>query len=819
MAASKPPSRKPSTSSTRPSSTRAKTSGTSSRRRKPVRKKGWNYPRAGLGPVRRWLPSWRVLLATFATGVGVVVGLLAVAYATTDVPAADELAVAEGSTIYFSDGTTPIGEIAEVNRTIVDTTALPAYVGDAVVASEDRRFYSNSGIDPIGIARALWNNLRGGDRQGASTLTQQYVENYYLGRTTDYVGKFREAILAVKVEQELDKSQILDAYMNTIYYGRGAYGVEAAAQAYFGKGASELTLSESAMLAGVIPAPSAWDPAVSPDQAELRWNRTLDFMLADGMITADERAAQTFPAVVENARPDTYAGTNGYLLQMAVAELTGGEDPIYSEDELNRLGLQVVTTFDVGMQAAAVETIENELPDDHAEGLRATLVSIDPATGGVKALYGGRDYLTESLNRATQAVYQGGSTFKPFALVAALEQGIPLDETYESYTGMDVEADGQVYTVNNYDRRDRGRIDLVEATADSVNSTYVQLNRDISEGGPVGQTLIDTAVKLGLPADTTGLVPVISNVLGNASPHAIDMATVFATFAAQGERHTTHVIDRVLQDGVIVHQGPTAGERVIPEQVAADATYAMTQVVERGSGETASELGRPAAGKTGSSNDYKGVSFAGYVPQLATVVAMYQTGPDGTEDPITPFGGYSVVAGGTVPTDLWTSYMEKATQGMEVLDFPARSAPTRPSPSPTPTETTPEQVDVPSVVGLSEEDARAALEAAGFSVTTSQEASDDVAAGLVIRSEPGSGQAAAGSSVTLVVSTGPEPEPEPTQEPTQEPTEEPTQEPTQEPTTPAPTTAPPSPSPTPTPTQQPTTAPSPAPTPAPSPTS
>ncbi|MBN8880733.1 MAG: penicillin-binding protein, partial [Salana multivorans] len=458
------------------SKTPTKGTRTSSRRpsRKPPRKRGWNYPRAGYGPVRRWLPGWRFLLGTFVAGLAVAIGLVGAAYLTTEVPEPDDLALAQSSTVYFSDGTTPIGTLSEVNRTIVDAGTLPSYVGDAVVASEDRRFYSNSGIDPVGIARALWSNIRGGQRQGGSTLTQQYVENYYLGRTTSYAGKVKEAILAVKVEQEMTKPEILGAYLNTIYFGRGAYGIEAAAKAYFGKPASELTLSESAMLAGIIPAPSAWDPAISPDKAEQRWGRTLDFMLDEGMITQEERDAQVFPEVLQQQRSDRYAGPNGYLLNMVVRELTqgvGGEEAPFTEDELNRLGVSVVSTFDVGQQAAAVETIEQDLPADHAEGLKATLVSIDPTTGGVTALYGGTDFLTEGLNRATQAVYQGGSTFKPFALVAALEQGMTLEQTYDSPGTLEI---GD-WKVSNFDLRDKGEIDLATATGGSVNTYYAQL--------------------------------------------------------------------------------------------------------------------------------------------------------------------------------------------------------------------------------------------------------------------------------------------------------------------------------------------------------
>lgn len=408
--------------SNRPSgSGTARANGARTSSAKPKRKRGWNYPRQGLGPIRRWLPSWRVLLGTFVTGVALVAGLFAAAYATTDIPERDDLALAEGSTVYFADGTTEIGTLAEVNREIVDTTQLPDYVGNAVVASEDRRFYSNSGIDPIGIARALWNNLRGGGQQGGSTLTQQYVERYYLGTTTDYVGKFREAILAVKLDRELDKSEILDAYLNTIYFGRNAYGIEAAAQSYFGKPASELTISESALLAGIIPSPNNWDPATNPEQAESRWSRVLDFMVQDGWITEADRNEATFPEVVEYQRSDTFAGPNGYLLQMAIDELTTGDDAPYTVEELNRQGLAITTTIDPTMQQAAVDTMQN-MVTGYAPELRNTLVSIDPATGGIRALYGGTDFIAESYNRATQAVYQGGSTFKPFTLVAALEQ-------------------------------------------------------------------------------------------------------------------------------------------------------------------------------------------------------------------------------------------------------------------------------------------------------------------------------------------------------------------------------------------------------------
>ena len=218
----------------------------------------------------RWLPSWRFILGSFLLLVCLAVGGFVVAYSMVDVPSPSEFAQAQTTTVYYADGTTKMGEFAEIDRTIIDTSGLPDYVGKAVVASEDRTFYSNQGVDPKGIIRALWNNLSGGATQGASTLTQQYVKNYYVDTTSSYAGKFQQAIMAIKIDRSQSKEQILDSYLNTVYFGRGAYGIEAAAQAFFDKSAAELTVSESALLAGILPAPSAWDPAPKIGRASCR---------------------------------------------------------------------------------------------------------------------------------------------------------------------------------------------------------------------------------------------------------------------------------------------------------------------------------------------------------------------------------------------------------------------------------------------------------------------------------------------------------------------------------------------------------------------
>ncbi|WP_341359683.1 transglycosylase domain-containing protein [Georgenia sp. M64] len=663
---------------------RATASGARRGRTAPAKKRFLDYPRTGKGPVARWLPSWRVVLGVALTAAAVLIGLFAAAYAQTEVPEPDDFALAQSTTVYYADGETPMGSFAEVERASVPLDTLPEHVSGAVIASEDRGFYENNGVDPRGIARALWNNVRGLPTQGGSTLTQQYVERYYTGTTTSYLGKFKETILALKIDQSQTKDEILENYLNTIYFGRGAYGVEKAANAYFDKPAAELSVAESALLAGIIPAPSAWDPAVSPDRAQERWERVMSLMVEDGWISQEDRDAAQYPEAVAPSTENLFGGTNGYLLDMVRGELVNKAG--MSEEEIETRGLSIVTTIDQRNQDAAVQAVDN-LPDDRPANNQVALISIDPATGGIVALYGGPDFVERPLNNATQAVAQGGSTFKPFTLVAALESGIPLEEEYQSFSPMAIP--GYDFEVSNFDQVNRGWIDLVEATENSVNTVYAQLNVEV---GP--EKTVDVATRAGLPEDTPGLVATPSNVLGPASPNPIDTATAYATFAAQGERHEAHIVAEVRDgDGNTVFAGNTEGERVFDPQVMADATYAMQQVVSSGTGVTASEIGRPAAGKTGSSNDYRSAWFSGFVPQLSTTVAMFQPGEDGTEEILTGFGGVEPISGGSFPTQIWRDYMMVATEGMEILEFPERSEPVRPEPAPAPAPTTVEPTE------------------------------------------------------------------------------------------------------------------------------
>lgn len=620
-----------------------------------------NYPRRGRGPIHRWIPSWRFVvggvLFTAAAGVGAI-GYL---YVTTDIPEPDDVALAQSTMVYYSDAETELGSFAEVRRTSVALADLPDYVPAAVVASEDQRFYDNVGIDPVGIARAAWNNVRGGPRQGGSTLTQQYVERYYTGTTTDIPGKLREMALAVKIDQSQSKDEILENYLNTIYFGRGAYGIEAAAQAYFGKPAEALSMSEAALLVAVIPSPSNWDPAENEDMAIQRWERVVRRMVEDGWITQETSDSLTFPEWNEPGTTNQYEGPNGYILAMVRDELIASG--AYTAAELDTAGLTIITTIDPQMQQAAIDAVAS-LPDDRPESNHTVLISAEPSTGEIRAVYAGENYLERERNGVTQDRLQGGSTFKPFTLLAAIEQDWSVWTTYPSFSPMVI----QDYEVENFDQRNHGRISLVQAMAGSVNTPFVQLNNDI---GPAAT--MDIADRAGVPADTPGFAPELGNVLGSASPHPIEVATAYSTFANQGNRPKLHIVREVRDaDSDVTFRGTTKTDRVFEPQHIAELNVALQAVTAPGgTGATAGGLDRPTAGKTGTSTGYTSAWFGGYIPQLVTVVGMYEIGPDGEERSLTPFGDVHAIGGGSFPTDVWLEFMQDATEGMPIEEFPA----------------------------------------------------------------------------------------------------------------------------------------------------
>lgn len=715
-----------------------------------------DYPRWGKTGFRRWIPSWRLLLGLFATGVAAVVIFLLVWYSRVSIPAPSAFADFQTTTVYYADGTTELGSFAEQNRVIVDGDTIPEHVRQAVVAAEDRTFYENPGIDPVGITRALWQNLRGGSRQGGSSITQQYAERYYGDKTvTDYRGKIEEAFLAIKLARAQDKDEILANYLNTIYFGRDSYGIETAAQAYFGVGVAELNRSQAALLVGMIPSPNNFDPRVSSEQAERRWNYVLDGMVATGALSQEERDAEVYPETVEFARSDTYAGPQGYLLDMVRREITSRS--AVTDEELDHAGYRIVTTIDPTLQQMAVDAI-TVIPEDKPDNLRTALVTLDRETGGILALYGGPDYLTISRNAVTQDQAQAGSTFKPFALVAYLESGGSLKSRYNGNSMIQPEGwDRPVRNFGSGNGQSFGEIDVTTATANSVNTVYAQMNVEV---GPA--VTLQTARAAGVCANgvtTEGDCPVLegqevpANVLGTASPNPIDMAQAYNTFAAQGMRTEPFIVASVeYLDGRLVYQGADDPERAFAADVMADTTHALTQVVESGTARGAREVGHPVAGKTGTSSENRSAWFIGYTMHMTTAVAMYQVGEDeqgaSITEPITPFGGVSQVTGGSHPLSVWKAFMTPAHSGREVIPFPP--------PADVGTPNTPPVAAVPSVVGMAEADAVAALEAAGFSVAASRVNDPAVEPGVVVGQDPaGGGEAELGSTVSISVSDGP----------------------------------------------------------------
>ncbi|WP_285101722.1 transglycosylase domain-containing protein [Promicromonospora sp. MEB111] len=644
-------------------------------------------------------------MGTLLTGTSLVAGVLLAAWVSVPVPGELDTVRSETTTVYYSDGK-PLGKFAAQDRTIVALADLPPQVTQAIISSEDQSFRTHIGINPLGIVRAALNNVTGGDRQGASTLTQQYVENYYVGvEYATYSTKLKEAIIALKVTQQQSKDQVLEGYVNTIYLGRGAYGVEAASQAYFGHSAKEMTISESAFLAGIIPNPTYWDPRQGEGaeaQARARWERTLNLMVEQGYITQDDRNAAEYPKLVKYTQG---SGDNrtAYLLEQVANEL---DRKGIAADQLTKMGYEIHTSIDRKMQAAAAETMK--LPEDASKFARASLTSIDPATGEIKAMYGGPDYSIYPTNAATFEA-QGASTFKPFTLIGALTEGFQLNKRYSAVDGTVIEGwkqtpDGPDVPLYNFNNDSWNSLDLVDATANSVNVVYGQLNKDI---GP--ETTAQVGYDLGIPQadddpDTRDCCAIggnLANVLGTAYVTNVDLAHAYSTIAAQGYRTTPHMVVEVKNGDELVYEGKSTSEQMFDPEVMAAATYAMSKVVEEGSGMPALELERPAAGKTGSSNDNMSAWFAGFVPQLTTVVGLYEYNTDANRyEQIKPFGGYEQITGGTWPVTAWTAYMLKATEGMDVEPLPDYVPPApepseSPSPSTSPSEEPEETVVVP----------------------------------------------------------------------------------------------------------------------------
>jgi len=568
---------------------------------------------------------------------------------------------------------------AEEDRISVPLEELPEVLVQAVLATEDRDFFEHKGIDPVGIGRALYHDLRGTSRsrQGGSTITQQYVKNAYLTSERSIVRKIKEAVLAVKLERELDKDEILERYLNTIYFGRGAYGVGAASRAYFGKDVRQIGLPEASYLAGLIRSPGPADAQDHPEEAARRRRTVLAAMAEERYITAAERDAvdaMPFDYVIprrDRRKMQLRADWQGIGAEHFVEAVRREVAARYGEDLLYGGGLRIYTTIDREMQAAAWDAVTSTL--DHPDDPAAALVAVDDG-GHVRAMMGGRDWERDKVNLALGKAgggsgRQAGSAFKPIVLAEAIQQGISLNTKFRSpgqmtFPGANAGAD---WVVRNYAGTEQGVLDLPDATRVSSNTAYAQLMLEV---GPAA--VVDMARQLGITAE---LPPVNSLVLGTGEVSVLDMAVAYSTFANRGVRHDPVMVVRVEQ---VDEEGRTtvldvhapSGERVLTEQEADLVTYCLRMVVEAGTGRAAN-IGRPVAGKTGTTQENRDAWFVGYGPRLTAAVWMgYQHSGEGGVVPAMDAGSPVArnhgigggITGGSLPAQIWATFMRAAAE-------------------------------------------------------------------------------------------------------------------------------------------------------------
>lgn len=550
---------------------------------------------------------------------------------------------------------------------------IPQVVKDAVVAIEDRRYWEHQGVDPEGLVRAAVANFEQGEVvQGGSTITQQYVKNTYTTGERDVARKLREALIATRLERELTKDEILFRYLDTVYFGDGAYGIGAAAESYFGKPVSQLTLSEAALLAGTIASPGRYGPRVNAETANdrrllvLRTMRQQDLISRRQFVQARRQdlwyapfGPPPGPATVIQAPPRNGATAYPYFVDYVRRVM----EERYGHRQLYRGGLRIETTLDPALQAQAEASVAETL-DGTSAPLEMSLVSVEPSTGHVRAFVGGRDWEASQVNLALggSAGMQPGSSFKTFVLAAALEAGIDPETTFDAPASMEFPGCDPTCTVNNYDFADHGSMTLRSATHNSINTVYAQL---IDQLGP--QTVAEMAQRLGVSAIDPTQPYGISLALGAYEVSPLDMAAGYATLANRGVRQQVTPILRVLdrQGNVLEDHTAPEGEQVIDPAVADTVSDVLQGVITEGTGEAA-DIGRPAAGKTGTTQEYRAAWFAGYTPQLSTAVWM---GYSDVPRPLVGIKGVGSVSGGSFPAETWGRFMEAAMAPLPVVDF------------------------------------------------------------------------------------------------------------------------------------------------------
>ncbi|MGW0561079.1 transglycosylase domain-containing protein [Streptomyces sp. NPDC003016] len=708
----------------------------------PARKRFIDYPRSDKYGWRRFVPSWKLIGGTCLGFFAVLVAGTGAAFAWVDTPDAQKMAQAQSNVFYWDDKTQLATTDGERNRQNVPLEKISKSMQDAVIAAENASFYDDWGVDPKGIGRAVVNMAMGGETQGGSTITQQYVKNNYLDQDQTLKRKFTELIISLKVGVQEDKRETLAGYLNTAYYGRSAYGIQAASQAYFGTDSKDLKPEQSAFLAQVLKGPNLYNPdggigtnatpEANTKRAKERWEWILDRQVEVGLMKKEERAKYTtFPKLKDSEEATGLTGQKGYLVETAkkyVMKQAG-----LGVEDLARGGYRIYTTFNKEKVEAMEDAVNKTRKDfldlkkrpDKDRFVQFGSASVDVKTGAIVALYGGEGWDKKHFtNNADTSGVPVGSTWKPYVLAAAMAYGTQNTAEGEGlspdskYNGNDrtiirnrdgdplMNNKGQPFRQKNESPTPYGYVTLTEAMEKSINTPFAQLGIDVGLNN-VRQVAEDT----GILRDSMDPNNNASFSLGTSTPSAIRMADSYATFAASGKHHEPYSVVEVVRDGQKLgdFEAPK-GQQKLTNDVADNVTKVLKNVVENGTGTKAKKLGRPAAGKTGTTDKNKSAWFVGYTPQLSTSVTMFRTDPESRELlSMNDTGGVASIHGGDIPAEVWTDYMKEALKDEAVKDFPEANpigekadsvgapAPTpTPTPSETPSETPPSATPSPT---------------------------------------------------------------------------------------------------------------------------
>ncbi|QEV19927.1 transglycosylase domain-containing protein [Streptomyces alboniger] len=648
--------------------------------------------------IRRFF-TWKKLLGTFFGLILLGMGAFVVLYLVIDIPEGNAAAKRQSNVYKYSDGTI-LARDGKVNREIVDLDKVPEGVQKTFVAAENKSFYKDQGVDFKGTARGVLNTLTGKGKQGGSTITQQYVKNYYLTQDQTVSRKLKELVISLKVDREKSKDDILAGYINTSYYGRDAYGIQAAAQAYYGVDAKKLDVEQGAYLAALLQAPSQYDWQAATQTGKklvkARWNYVLDNMVEEGWLDSGKREAMKFPVPEDPKALPGREGQIGYLVDEAKREVLRNSG--LSEAEFAAGGYTITLNIDPKKQKQLEKAVDKKLNDkldrkkNKADArVQAGAASVDPKTGKVLAMYGGENYVKHYTNNATRRDYQSASTFKPLILAAALENGattqdgkpITASTVYDGTSGRPVKGSEVGFAPPNEDHVDYGPVTVQKAMNKSINSVFAQMGVDV--GMP---KVMEMAGKLGM--DVKGLPAVPAQTLGSMGASPLEMAGVYATLDNHGKKVTPALVASIEHKDRTVDLPDPIGDQVVKRGTADALTSVLTGVVDDGTGHAVRNSVQDVAGKTGTSDDNKSAWFTGYTPKLVTSVGLFGEGAPGTPEQnkqvsMKGAGGLPRVDGGSFPAEIWAAYTFDAMGAPSEFDLDTRmGAAIAPPPEPTP---------------------------------------------------------------------------------------------------------------------------------------